>query len=73
MLFKTNICIIYVFIYIYLEEDKTKDEEKNCFEKEVNTDPWPGYKYSGKLRPHYPLVWAQHMSINNTASECKGT
>ncbi|XP_062852104.1 methionine aminopeptidase 1 isoform X2 [Trichomycterus rosablanca] len=38
------------------KEDKTKDEEKNCVEKEVNTDPWSGYKYSGKLRPHYPLT-----------------
>lgn len=45
-------------LIVWTEEDK-KDEEKNCVEKEVNTDPWPGYKYSGKLRPYYPLVWAQ--------------
>ncbi|NP_001020336.2 methionine aminopeptidase 1 [Danio rerio] len=38
------------------KEDKTNDEEKNCVEKEVNTDPWPGYRYTGKLRPYYPLT-----------------
>lgn len=40
---------------VFTEEDK-KDEEKIFVEKEINTDPWPGYKYSGKLRPYYPLV-----------------
>lgn len=49
------LCITGLVIGCLTEEDK-KDEEKNCMEKEVNTDPWPGYKYSGKLRPHYPLV-----------------
>lgn len=41
---------------LIVEEDKVKDEGKNCVEKEINTDPWPGYRYTGKLRPHYPLV-----------------
>lgn len=38
------------------EEDKNQNDSKNCVEKDINTDPWPGYRYSGKLRPHYPLV-----------------
>ncbi|XP_018421800.1 PREDICTED: methionine aminopeptidase 1 isoform X4 [Nanorana parkeri] len=25
-------------------------------EGEANTDPWPGYRYTGKLRPYYPLT-----------------
>lgn len=36
------------------EEEKNQNESKNC--QEINTDPWPGYRYTGKLRPHYPLV-----------------
>lgn len=46
--------------FSFAEEDKIKDEGKNCVEKEINTDPWPGYRYTGKLRPHYPLVRMQH-------------
>lgn len=38
------------------EEEKNQNESKNCLERDVNTDPWPGYRYTGKLRPHYPLV-----------------
>ncbi|KAG9339858.1 hypothetical protein JZ751_022363 [Albula glossodonta] len=37
------------------KEDKNRDEAKNCVENDTNTDPWPGYRYTGKLRPHYPL------------------
>ncbi|XP_031436222.1 methionine aminopeptidase 1 isoform X3 [Clupea harengus] len=29
---------------------------KNCVEDDTNTDPWPGYRYTGKLRPFYPLT-----------------
>lgn len=36
------------------EEEKNQNESKNCLE--INTDPWPGYRFTGKLRPHYPLV-----------------
>ncbi|XP_031436221.1 methionine aminopeptidase 1 isoform X2 [Clupea harengus] len=35
---------------------KTKDVVKNCVEDDTNTDPWPGYRYTGKLRPFYPLT-----------------
>ncbi|KAG5848239.1 hypothetical protein ANANG_G00096350 [Anguilla anguilla] len=38
------------------KEDKSKDETKSSVENDVNTDPWPGYRYTGKLRPHYPLT-----------------
>uniref|UniRef100_A0A8C6VYL4 Methionine aminopeptidase n=1 Tax=Nothobranchius furzeri TaxID=105023 RepID=A0A8C6VYL4_NOTFU len=38
------------------KEDKHQPEDKNCVEKDANTDPWPGYRYTGKLRPHYPLT-----------------
>uniref|UniRef100_G3NPM6 Methionine aminopeptidase n=1 Tax=Gasterosteus aculeatus aculeatus TaxID=481459 RepID=G3NPM6_GASAC len=36
--------------------DKNQNESKNCVEKDINTDPWPGYRYTGKLHPHYPLT-----------------
>lgn len=35
-----------------------EDVVKNCVEDDTNTDPWPGYRYTGKLRPFYPLVGA---------------
>uniref|UniRef100_A0A3Q3J9Y6 Methionine aminopeptidase n=1 Tax=Monopterus albus TaxID=43700 RepID=A0A3Q3J9Y6_MONAL len=38
------------------KEDKNQIESKNCVEKDINTDPWPGYRYTGKLRPYYPLT-----------------
>ncbi|KAG8013541.1 Methionine aminopeptidase 1 [Nibea albiflora] len=38
------------------KEDKNQNESKNCVEKDINTDPWPGYRYTGKLRPYYPLT-----------------
>lgn len=43
-------------VLLFVEEDQHQNESKNCVEKEVNTDPWPGYRYTGKLRPYYPLV-----------------
>uniref|UniRef100_A0A673IQE9 Methionine aminopeptidase n=1 Tax=Sinocyclocheilus rhinocerous TaxID=307959 RepID=A0A673IQE9_9TELE len=52
------------------KEDKIKDEGKNCVEKEINTDPWLGYRYTGKLRPHYPL----HDNYNTHSEQTmKGT
>lgn len=41
---------------MFSEEEKNQNEAKNCVEKDINTDPWPGYRYTGKLRPYYPLV-----------------
>lgn len=38
------------------EEEKNQNESKNCLERDMTTDPWPGYRYTGRLRPHYPLV-----------------
>eukprot|EP00064_Thunnus_orientalis_P008359 superscaffoldBa00000989_g8382 len=38
------------------KEDKNQNESKNCVENDINTDPWPGYRYTGKLRPYYPLT-----------------
>lgn len=52
-----NVC------HVSTEEDQIKDEGKNCVEKEINTDPWLGYRYTGKLRPHYPLVMKKHTRI----------
>ncbi|TMS21800.1 Methionine aminopeptidase 1 [Larimichthys crocea] len=37
------------------KEDKNQNESKNCVEKDINTDPWPGYRYTGKLRPLLPI------------------
>ena len=36
--------------------EEQNNEEPNDCTKDVNTDPWPGYRFTGKLRPHYPLV-----------------
>ncbi len=57
--------------FSFAEEDKINDEGNNCVEKEINTDPWPGYRFTGKLRPHYPLVrtheYSTHtLSLNKT-------
>lgn len=39
------------------EDEKAKREVCSWIvEGDVNTDPWAGYRYTGKLRPHYPLV-----------------
>uniref|UniRef100_A0A3P9L612 Methionine aminopeptidase n=1 Tax=Oryzias latipes TaxID=8090 RepID=A0A3P9L612_ORYLA len=38
------------------KEEKNQIEANNCVEKDINTDPWPGYRYTGKLRPYYPLT-----------------
>ncbi|CAI9564314.1 unnamed protein product [Staurois parvus] len=39
------------------KDDKGKREVSPwTMEGEANTDPWPGYRYTGKLRPHYPLT-----------------
>uniref|UniRef100_A0A3B3R3R1 Methionine aminopeptidase n=1 Tax=Paramormyrops kingsleyae TaxID=1676925 RepID=A0A3B3R3R1_9TELE len=38
------------------KEDKTKEDAKKKVENDIDTDPWPGYRYTGKLRPHYPLT-----------------
>ncbi|KAL4641625.1 methionine aminopeptidase 1 [Arapaima gigas] len=38
------------------KEDKTRSDTKKNIENDTNTDPWPGYRYTGKLRPHYPLT-----------------
>ncbi|XP_039641373.1 methionine aminopeptidase 1 [Perca fluviatilis] len=38
------------------KEDKNQNESKNCVENNINTDPWPGYRYTGKLHPYYPLT-----------------
>uniref|UniRef100_A0AAZ3RN66 C6H2-type domain-containing protein n=1 Tax=Oncorhynchus tshawytscha TaxID=74940 RepID=A0AAZ3RN66_ONCTS len=37
-------------------KEDNQDEAKNCVETDTNTDPWPGYRYTGRLRPHYPLT-----------------
>lgn len=42
--------------FVFTEEEKNQIEANNCVEKDINTDPWPGYRYTGKLRPYYPLV-----------------
>ncbi|KAM4710119.1 methionine aminopeptidase 1 isoform 1-T1 [Discoglossus pictus] len=39
------------------KDDKVKREVSPwTMEGDINTDPWPGYRYTGKLRPHYPLM-----------------
>ncbi|XP_043369901.1 methionine aminopeptidase 1 isoform X2 [Dermochelys coriacea] len=39
------------------KDEKTKREVSSwTVEDDINTDPWAGYRYTGKLRPHYPLM-----------------
>ncbi|XP_062902965.1 methionine aminopeptidase 1 isoform X1 [Mobula hypostoma] len=38
------------------KNEKSKEESSKSEKGEINTDPWPGYRYTGKLRPHYPLT-----------------
>uniref|UniRef100_A0A8C9L568 Methionine aminopeptidase n=1 Tax=Pavo cristatus TaxID=9049 RepID=A0A8C9L568_PAVCR len=39
------------------EDEKAKREVSSwTLEGDINTNPWSGYRYTGKLRPHYPLV-----------------
>ncbi|XP_041076662.1 methionine aminopeptidase 1 isoform X1 [Polyodon spathula] len=38
------------------KEDKTNQDSSKGVENDVNTDPWPGYRFTGKLRPCYPLT-----------------
>ncbi|CAG5974886.1 unnamed protein product [Menidia menidia] len=58
------------------QEEKHEGEGRNCVENDINTDPWPGYRYTGKLRPHYPLEcfkgsWASHKLLHKKAKEEK--
>ncbi|XP_010559340.1 PREDICTED: methionine aminopeptidase 1 [Haliaeetus leucocephalus] len=39
------------------KDEKAKREVSSWnLEGDVNTNPWSGYRYTGKLRPHYPLT-----------------
>ncbi|XP_010136133.1 PREDICTED: methionine aminopeptidase 1-like, partial [Buceros rhinoceros silvestris] len=39
------------------KDEKAKREVSSwTLEGDVNTNPWSGYRYTGKLRPHYPLT-----------------
>ncbi|XP_016807398.1 methionine aminopeptidase 1 isoform X3 [Pongo pygmaeus] len=39
------------------KDEKAKREVSSwTVEGDINTDPWAGYRYTGKLRPHYPLM-----------------
>lgn len=45
------------FFFVFSEDEKAKREVSSwTLEGDVNTNPWSGYRYTGKLRPHYPLV-----------------
>lgn len=47
------------FSFSFAIEEPNSEEPNNCT-KDINTDPWPGYRYTGKLHPHYPLVRSLH-------------
>nr|XP_006008341.1 PREDICTED: methionine aminopeptidase 1 [Latimeria chalumnae]XP_006008342.1 PREDICTED: methionine aminopeptidase 1 [Latimeria chalumnae]XP_006008343.1 PREDICTED: methionine aminopeptidase 1 [Latimeria chalumnae] len=38
------------------KDEKARQETSRSILNDINTEPWPGYRYMGKLRPHYPLV-----------------
>ncbi|NXA55647.1 MAP1 aminopeptidase, partial [Nothocercus julius] len=39
------------------KDEKAKREVSSwTLEGDINTNPWSGYRYTGKLRPHYPLT-----------------
>lgn len=45
------------FVTCFAEDEKAKREVSAwTVDGDINTDPWSGYRYTGKLRPHYPLV-----------------
>ncbi|EGW15289.1 Methionine aminopeptidase 1 [Cricetulus griseus] len=48
----------FTFVHLSLPEDEKAKREVCSWtvEGDVNTDPWAGYRYTGKLRPHYPLM-----------------
>lgn len=47
----------FFFFFVFSEDEKAKREVPSwTLEGDVNTNPWSGYRYTGKLRPHYPLV-----------------
>ncbi|RLW00849.1 hypothetical protein DV515_00008446 [Chloebia gouldiae] len=51
-------CKIFVIRHLlYTKDEKAKREVSSwSLEGDVNTNPWSGYRYTGKLRPHYPLT-----------------
>ncbi|KAI3367911.1 hypothetical protein L3Q82_026741, partial [Scortum barcoo] len=49
------------------KEEKNQNESKNCVEKDINTDPWPGYRYTGKTTPSLPT------GISESEQFLKGT
>ncbi|CAL8271015.1 unnamed protein product [Merluccius merluccius] len=51
---KTLLFNALLFVCLTIEEQNS-EEPNNCT-KDINTDPWPGYRYTGKLHPHYPLT-----------------
>ncbi|KAK2492863.1 hypothetical protein MC885_011736, partial [Smutsia gigantea] len=38
------------------DEKARREVSSWTVEGDINTDPWAGYRYTGKLRPHYPLM-----------------
>ncbi|XP_064416198.1 methionine aminopeptidase 1 isoform X2 [Latimeria chalumnae] len=38
------------------KDEKARQETSRSILNDINTEPWPGYRYMGKLRPHYPLT-----------------
>ncbi|XP_062430179.1 methionine aminopeptidase 1 isoform X3 [Rhea pennata] len=54
LLHKKASCCNFVF---FSEDEKAKREVSSwTLEGDINTNPWSGYRYTGKLRPHYPLT-----------------
>lgn len=49
--------LFFPLFFVFSEDEKAKREVSSwSLEGDVNTNPWSGYRYTGKLRPHYPLV-----------------
>ncbi|KAJ6668895.1 hypothetical protein lerEdw1_012382 [Lerista edwardsae] len=54
---KANELGITVAFFCFAEDEKAKREVSAwTVDGDINTDPWAGYRYTGKLRPHYPLM-----------------
>lgn len=49
--------LLTLLFLVFSEDEKAKREVSSwSLEGDINTNPWSGYRYTGKLRPHYPLV-----------------
>ena len=67
------VCLFCFVCFFFSEDEKAKHEVSSwTLEGDVNTNPWSGYRYTGKLRPHYPLVSVKwHSVLQHWRKRCR--